>query len=60
MVKLSVSRKLRNGGAFFSSGGSEPWLAVDVWLVLLSFAPLLILALAYAYSSFYSLAASSL
>ena len=39
---------------------SEPWLAVDVWLVLLSFAPLLILALAYAYSSFYSLAASSL
>lgn len=36
----------------------EPWLAVDVWLVLLSFAPLLILALAYA--SFDSLEASSL
>lgn len=43
VVKLSVSRKLRNGRAFFSSGGSEPWLAVDVWLVLLNFAPLLIL-----------------
>lgn len=47
VVKLSVSRKLRNGRAFFSSGVSEPWLAVDVWPVLLS--PLLILALAYAY-----------